>query len=84
MYVVGAIIMSAFWEAHPGSEAELRALHALLTDASPVEVKDSFAATGQFEGSRVTLDLVQTRVRLDINEAARVARILSVEAREVD
>lgn len=84
MYVVGAIVLSAFWKSHPHSEAELRALHALLSEANPDELRPLFGAAGEFESGKVMLDLVQTRVSLDVNAAAQVVKVSDVSLREVD
>ena len=84
MYVIGAIVLSAFWKAHPQSEAELRALHALLSEAKPEELGPLFGAAGEFESGNLTLDLVQTRVGLDVNAAAQVMKVSDVSLREVD
>ncbi|MEO6360540.1 MAG: hypothetical protein ABIO43_08215 [Sphingomicrobium sp.] len=76
--------MSAFWKAHPDCEAELRALHALLSEATPNEPGPLFGAAGEFDSGAVMFDLVQTRVSLDVNIAAQVVKISDVSLREVD
>ena len=84
MYVVGAIILSAFWEAHPECEAELRALHALLADTRPGELREMFRHAAEFDGTAAMLDLERTRVAIDINEAGRVVRVTGVTMREAE
>ncbi len=84
MYVVGAIELSAFWNAHPHCEAELRALHALLSEATSDGFGPMFGAVAEFDAGKVMLDLAQTRVSLDVNAAAQVVKVSDVSLREVD
>jgi hypothetical protein len=84
MYVVGATVLSDFWQDHPATEAALRALHALLADASGDELTGRLDGALVVEGGETSVDLANTRVWLDINAPAQVVRIARIEAREGD
>ena len=47
MYVVGVDRLSAFWEAHPQAEGELRALHALLAATEADRIGEARAIVGE-------------------------------------
>lgn len=84
MYVVGATVLSRFWTKHPQCEAELRALHALLSETNVRDLNTLLGKAGAFDEASATLDLPCTRVGLDINAAAGVVMVKSVATREVD
>ena len=84
MYLVAATVLGDFWNDHPACEAELRALHALLANASITELEGMQNAASEMDGRRVKVNLASSCVTLDINEAAQVARIVSVEIRKAD
>ena len=82
MYVVGANLLSEFWQRHPECEGELRALHALLASCDAAHLSDLLGEAGTMAGATCELDLAESRIRLELNEAAGIARIANVQLRE--
>ena len=79
MYVVGAALLSDFWERHAASEGELRALHALLSSLDASQLEETLEHVARFEGSAAEIALETARVRIEISAAAGVIRYAAVE-----
>lgn len=79
MYVVGVTLLRNFWERHPQSQAELRALHALLSETRLDALATTLGRTAAIDGGGLTIELRTARVRVEISSAAAVARYAEVE-----
>jgi hypothetical protein len=82
MYVVGAGLLSDFWQTHPASEGELRALHALLSSLDAGALDETLRQVASFDASGAEITLGSARVRIEISMAASVARYAAVSAVE--
>jgi hypothetical protein len=79
MYVVGADLLKEFWRGHPASEGELRALHALLSSLEAAELGAALGHVASFDGPAAEIALATARVRIEISQAAGVARYAGIE-----
>jgi hypothetical protein len=78
MYVVGANLLSDHWRAHPETEGELRALHALLAAIDCAALPGTLGKIADFDMAGADIRLGRTVVRLEISPAAGVGRYASV------
>jgi hypothetical protein len=82
MYVVGANLLRDHWRDHPEAEGELRALHALLVAGDAGTIREKLGRIAEFDAGGAALRLRNTRVRIEINQAAGIARYAAVIAAE--